>query len=259
MIFHSETFPAKIIETTETDAWQREKITFTGEGGEQAIAYLYLPKNYPRPLQVIHYVPPGDVVRGLRSLPDSVEMFAAPFVKSGRAVFAVVLKGYIERPFPPNYVLPDNSTVEFRKQMVNWITDLRRGIDYIETRDDLIKDKLAFLGISNGANVGLVLTAIETRYKTLVFESAGLEKDFRTRIAETSPIKFASQIKTQKLVINGRYDETFPYNTDAKPLFKLLREPKKIVLYDGGHIPTVEFFVPTVNNWLDETLGNVAK
>jgi len=250
---------AKTVETTETDAWTREKITFTGEGGEQAIAYLYLPKNYPRPLQVLHYVPPGDVVRGLRSLPDSIEMFAAPFIKSGRAVFAVVLKGYVLRPFPPNYALPDNSTVEFRKQMVNWITDLRRGVDYLETREDLNKDKIGFLGISNGANVGLVLTAIETRYKTLVFESAGLEKDFRTRINETSPIKFASQIKTQKLVINGRYDETFPLNTDAKPLFKLLREPKKIVLYDGGHIPTVEFFVPTANNWLDETLGNVAK
>jgi len=250
---------SKIIEITETDAWTREKITFTGEGGEQAIAYLYLPKNYPRPLQVLHYVPPGDVVRGLRSLPDSIEMFVTPFIKAGRAVFAVVLKGYVQRPFPNGYALPDNSTVEFRKQMVNWITDLRRGVDYLETRDDLNKDKIGFLGISNGANVGLVLTAIETRYKTLVFESAGLEKDFRTRIAETSPIKFASQIKTQKLVINGRYDETFPLNTDAKPLFKLLREPKKIVLYDGGHIPTVEFFVPTVNNWLDETLGNVAK
>jgi eukaryotic-like serine/threonine-protein kinase len=250
---------AKVVETTETDAWTREKTTFTGEGGETAIAYLYLPKNYPRPLQVLHYVPPGDVVRGLRSLPDSIEMFVAPFIKSGRAVFAVVLRGYVQRPFPPNYALPDNSTVEFRKQMVNWITDLRRGVDYLETRDDLNKDKIGFLGISNGANVGLVLTAIEARYKTLVFESAGLEKDFRTRINETSPIKFASQIRTQKLVINGRYDETFPLNTDAKPLFKLLREPKKIILYDGGHIPTVEFFVPTVNNWLDETLGNVVK
>ncbi|MBS1792802.1 MAG: protein kinase [Acidobacteria bacterium] len=250
---------AKTVETTETDAWTREKVTFAGEGGEQAIAYLYLPKNYPRPLQVIHYVPPGDVVRGLRSLPDSIEMFVAPFIKSGRAVFAVVLKGYVERVFPPGYVLPDNSTVEFRKQMVNWITDLRRGVDYLETRDDLQKDRIGFLGISNGANVGLVLTAVETRYKTLVFESAGLEKDFLTRTPETSPIKFASQIRTPKLVINGRYDETFPLNTDAKPLFKLLREPKKIILYDGGHIPTVEFFVPTVNNWLDETLGPVAK
>lgn len=146
-----------------------------------------------------------------------------------------------------------------RSGMVNWITDLRRGVDYLETRDDLNFQKLGFLGISNGANVGLVLTAIEIRYKTLVFESAGLENDFRTRIPDTSPIKFASQIKTQKLVINGRYDETFPYNTDAKPLFKLLREPKKIVIYDGGHIPTVEFFAPTVNAWLDETLGGVIK
>ena len=56
---------AQVTDTIETADWRREKISFTGEGGEQAIAYLYLPKNYPRPLQVIHYVPPGDVVRGI--------------------------------------------------------------------------------------------------------------------------------------------------------------------------------------------------
>jgi hypothetical protein len=192
-------------------------------------------------------------------LPDSVEMFVAPFIKSGRAVFAVVLKGYMERPFPNNYVPPENSTVEFRKQVVNWITDLRLGLDYLETRDDLDKQKIGFLGISNGANVGLVLTAIENRYKTLTFISAGLEKDFRSRLPETSPIKFASQIRKQKFLINGKYDETFPYNTDAKPLIKLLREPKKIVTYEGGHIPTVEFYVPQVNEWFDETLGKVLR
>jgi serine/threonine protein kinase/formylglycine-generating enzyme required for sulfatase activity/dienelactone hydrolase len=257
--YDKKSLNANVTETLETDEWQRERIVFNGENGEQAIAYLYLPKNFARPLQVIHYVPPGDVVRGLRSLNDSIEMFAAPFIKSGRAVFAVVLKGYIERPFPPNYDFPQSSTVEFRKQVVNWITDLRRGIDYLETRNDLDKEKISFLGVSNGANLGLILTAVETRYKTLVFESAGLEREFRTRIAETSPINFASQVKIQKLIINGRYDETFPYNIDAKPLFQLLREPKKIVIYDGGHIPTLEFFVPTVNNWLDETIGSVAK
>lgn len=250
---------ANIVEVIETEDWQREKISFTGEGGEKAIAYLYLPKNVPKPIQVLHYVPPGDVVRGIRSLPDSIEMFAAPFIKSGRAIFGVVLKGYMERPFPQNFSPPENSSVEFRKQMVNWITDLRRGVDYLESRDDIDKQKLAFLGISNGSNVGLVLTAIETRYKSLAFISAGLEKDFRTRIAETSPINFASQIKTQKLFVNGKYDETFPYNTDAKPLFKLLREPKKIVIYEGGHIPTPEFYVPTVNSWFDETIGSVAR
>jgi serine/threonine protein kinase/formylglycine-generating enzyme required for sulfatase activity len=250
---------AQIIETKDEGDWTREKISFNGEGGEQALAFLYLPKNAARPIQVLQYVPPGDVVRGIHSLPDSIEMFATPFIKSGRAVFAVVLKGYIDRPFPNNYNPPENSTVEFRKQMVNWITDLRLGLDYLETRDDLDKQKLGFLGISNGANVGLVLTAIENRYKSLAFISAGLEKDFRGRLPETSPIKFASQIKTQKFFINGKYDETFPYNTDAKPLFKLLREPKKIVIYDGGHIPTPEFYAPAVNEWFDETLGKILR
>jgi len=102
-----------------------------------------------------------------------------------------------------------------------------------------------------------VLTAIETRYKSFGFVSAGLERAFRQRIAETSPVNFASLIRTQKLFVNGRYDETFPYNTDAKPLFNLLREPKKIVIYDGGHIPTAEFYVPVLNAWFDETLGAV--
>jgi dienelactone hydrolase len=248
---------AQVSAITEADDWVRETISFRSAGGETAIAYLYLPKNSARPLQVIHYVPPGDVVRGIRSLDDSVEMFAAPLIKSGRAVFAVVLRGYAERPFPKTYVAPENSTVEFRKAMVEAITDLRRGIDLLESRPDIDPQKIAFLGISNGANLGLILTALETRYRTLVFESAGLEPEFRTRIAETSPINFASQITTQKLVINGRYDETFPFNTDAKPLFQLLRDPKRIILYDGGHIPTPEFFVPTVNSYLDETLGPV--
>lgn len=250
---------AKIVETVETDSWTREKITFPSDGGETATAWLYLPKNASRPLQVIHYVPPGDVVRGLLGLDASVEMFAAPFIKSGRAVVAISLKGYTDRPFVQGVAIPDTTTVEFRKQMVNWITDLRRGIDYLESRPDIDRSRIAFLGISNGANLGLILTAVENRYKSLVFESAGLEAEFRSRIAETSPINFASQIKTQKLVINGRFDETFPFNTDAKPLFELLREPKKIVIYDGGHIPSPEFFVPTVNSWLDETLGPVSR
>jgi serine/threonine protein kinase/dienelactone hydrolase len=247
----------EIIEKIETADWVREKITFTGEGGELATAYLYLPKNFNGPLQVLHYAPPGDVVLGIRSLPDSVEMFAAPFIKSGRAVFGVTLKGYRERPFAANYHPPKPQTVEFRKQMVNWITDLRLGLDYLESRDDLDKTRIGFLGVSNGANLGLVLTSLENRYKSLAFVSGGLEKIFRERSPETSPIKFASLVKTQKLFINGRYDENLPYNTDAKPLFKLLRDPKKVVIYDGGHIPTMEFMAPAVNSWFDETMGRV--
>ena len=118
---------------------------------------------------MIHYLPPGDVVDGWRSLPDSVEMFLTPFIRSGRAVFTVVLKGYDERPFPQDYVPPKRNTVEFRKQAVNWMTDLRRGLDYLETRKEVDSGKLTFIGISNGANLGILTLGIEDRYNVRNF------------------------------------------------------------------------------------------
>jgi hypothetical protein len=58
---------------------------------------------------------------------------------------------------------------------------------------------------------------------------------------------------------HGRYDEDVALKTEAEPLYKLLREPKRLVLYDGGHIPPLGFFVPIMCGWLDETLGPVKR
>jgi hypothetical protein len=60
-----------------------------------------------------------------------------------------------------------------------------------------------------------------------------------------------------KLLLNGRYDEVNTLKLRVEPLYKLLREPKKLVLYDGSHTPPIEIAVPVVNNWLDETMGRV--
>ncbi|MCU0238445.1 MAG: protein kinase [Pyrinomonadaceae bacterium] len=250
---------AQTVETKEFDAWTREKITFIGENNEQAIGYLYLPKYYKQPLQVIHYVPPGDVVAGLRSLPDSVDMFLAPIIKSGRAVWTVVLKGYNERPFPNNYTPPERNTVEFRKQAVNWMTDLQRGLDYLETRQEVDFKRVTFLGISNGANLGLLITGVENRYDSAIFCGVGVDKAWQKWIPEANFINFAPHSKMPKLIINGRYDEAHPLKTFAEPLYKIMSEPKKLVIYDGGHIPTIEFFATTTNTWLDEKLGTPIK
>jgi hypothetical protein len=71
-------------------------------------------------------------------------------------------------------------------------------------------------------------------------------------------MNFASHISGPKLMIQGRYDEDIHLKTEAEPLFKLLREPKKLVLYEGGHVPSPELLVPTVNPWLDGILGRQA-
>ncbi len=247
----------QIVEVKETAEWRRERITFNGADGQRAIAYLYLPKNYPRPLQVIHFVPAGDVAGGFRSLPASMEDRLAPFIKSGRAAFGVVINGYIERLRPEGYVTPDRETAEFRERSVNLITDVRRGLDYLETRNEIDPAKIAFFGPSAGAKIGLVLAALETRYRSVALIGGGLSKNDAKTIDGANPVNFASHIRVTKLMVNGFYDEDTPFKTQAEPLFKLLPEPKRLITYEGGHVPPIEILVSTLNPWLDETLGPV--
>jgi formylglycine-generating enzyme required for sulfatase activity len=158
---------ARIEQTTDTPAWKRERISFNGANGARAIAYLYLPTNAPRPLQVIHLIPAGDVASGFRSLPDAMDDRMAPFVKAGRAAFAVVLEGYIERLRPAGFVPPDPGTVEFKEMIVSRVTELRRGLDYLETRPDIDATRIAALAPSAGSALGLILGAVEPRIPRL--------------------------------------------------------------------------------------------
>lgn len=249
----------QIVEVKDTDEWRREKITFNGADGERAIAYLYLPKNFPRPLQVIHFAPASDVESGLRPLPQAMDGMLAPFIKSGRAAFGVVIKGYIERLRPEGYTEPDPKTVEYREKIINWITDLRRGLDYLETRSDVDSSRIALFGPSSGARIGLIVAAVENRYASVFLVGSGVRKPHAQWIAEANTINFAPHIRAPKLMMHGRYDESLSLKTEAEPLYKVLREPKRLVLYEGGHIPPFELQVTTMNSWLDETLGPVKR
>jgi hypothetical protein len=248
----------QVIEVNETAEWRREKITYVGAEAERAIAYLYLPKNFPPPLQVIHFTPPLTVPLRQESLPQSVEIHAAPFIKSGRAVLAVVLKGYLERDWPVNYSEPSPAKVEYRDQVVNWITDLRRGLDYLATRSDIDTKRMAYFG-SSANNFKLILPAVEPRYRTVVLWGASVDKSNMGYIPEANPINFAPYIRGPKLMIHGIYDERRPLKMAAEPLYRLLREPKKLAPYQGGHRPPMEVLVPMMNSWLDEKLGPIRR
>jgi eukaryotic-like serine/threonine-protein kinase len=250
---------ARVEETKDMPDWKREKITFNGANGARAIAYLYLPNHVARPLQVLHFLPAADVAAGLRSLPDTMDDLIAPYVRAGRAAFGVVLEGYVERLSPTRVAPPSAATVEFADMIVNRITDLRRGLDYLETRTDLDLTRIAALAPSAGSTLGLIVGALETRYRALVFVGTGIRPSYRDLVAPANPINFAPHIRVPKLLVQGRYDEDTPVRTAAEPLFKLLIEPKRIVFYEGGHVPSIEVMMSATSGWLDETLGRVTR
>jgi serine/threonine protein kinase/formylglycine-generating enzyme required for sulfatase activity len=250
---------ARIEETLDSPEWKREKISFNGANGSRALAYLYLPHHVARPLQVIQYLPAGDVNSGFRSLPDSIDDRMVPFVRAGRAVFGVVLEGYIERLRPPGFVMPAPGSAEFAEIMVRRVTDLRRGLDYLDTRPDIDRGRIAAFAPSAGAVLGVVSAALETRYRAVVFVGAGIPATYRVIHATANPINFSSFIRPPKLVVQGRYDEDTPPRTAMEPFYKLLSRPKQLFMYDGGHVPSIEVTMAATRDWLDEHLGKVIR
>ena len=254
--YKQEPLNARVVERVETPDWTREKITFDS-AGKTVPAYLYLPKGFRRPLQLIQYAPAGDVVRGYRTLPHSIEVWLAPVIRAGRAIFSVELEGFLGRPRPPDWVAPDPAQVEYVDYNVAGVTEMRRGVDYLESRPDIDHSRIALYGLSAGGGPGVFVTALDSRYRSVMFAGTGIGRGETKYAAAASRINFVSRIRQPKLLLDGRYDEDTPLESETLPMFRLLRDPKRLQIYEGAHVPPTEILVPTLTKWFDETMGPV--
>jgi len=251
------------VEPFDKDAgdWKAEKITYTAAyGNEQAIAYLFLPKNAKPPFQTVIYFPGSNALL-LRtfSLNSSISPINAldAVLRSGRAVLYPVYKSTYERGDGMESDVTSVSNT-YRDHVIMWVKDASRAIDYAETRPELDHNKLAYYGYSWGAEMGAIVPAVEPRIKACVLALGGF--DFQRSLPEVDTINFASRVKQPVLMLNGRYDFFFPVESTQEPFYQLLgsrKDQKKHLLYDTGHnIPRNELIKETLN-WLDQYLGPV--
>jgi eukaryotic-like serine/threonine-protein kinase len=249
---------ARVEQTTDSEDWRLEKVSFDAAyGGERVIAYLFLPKNSPPPYQTVVFFPGSNAFAGEKF--TSIPPYAEFIPRSGRALLAPIYKSTFERgddlknddPVP---------TAFFRDHVIDWAKDLRRSVDYVETRPDLRHDALAYLGLSWGAAVAPVMLSVENRFKVAVLLGGGLE--FARALPEADQINFIGHVRTPVLLLNGRHDHFFPVETSQKPFVKLLGTPeadKKSVLYETGHAPPRKEVIRESLDWLDKYLGPVKR
>jgi dienelactone hydrolase len=238
---------------------RRERITFDAAyPNERVIAYLHLPTNVKPPYQIAVWYPGG----GARGNPWDQrayrhEMIA--IIQSGRALIVPFYKGTYERRLEKSFYLPDG--IQSRNLYVQRSQDMRRTIDYLQTRQDVDTDKLAYVGFSWGSLMGSVMIAVEDRFKTGIFLIGGICACKRHLTSD--PANFAPRVKIPILMINGANDSVFPYETAQKPLFNLLGTPeehKKHIILPGGHGISWEYHKQCnreIVKWLDQYLGPV--
>lgn len=252
--YEQEPLHARVVERIEEPAWTIERVEYRS-GGETVPAYLYLPKGFQAPHQVVQFSPGGDVTRGWRRLDDGIEIWLSGTIRSGRAVFAVVREGYQGRP--RTRVPPDWTSPQYADHIVTQVTEMRRGLDYLATRPDIDTSKIAFFAISAGTAEGVLLAALEDRYRSVMLIGSSLREREKAGTPAANRINFAPRVGGHKFMFHGRYDETAPWETQGRALFDLLPEPKRFELFEGGHVAPSAILVPTIQKWLDETLGPV--
>jgi pimeloyl-ACP methyl ester carboxylesterase len=149
------------------------------------------------------------------------------------------------------------------------VVDLRRGIDYLETRREC-RHNIAFLGTSFGAVLGAIVAAQDPRIKAVILTSIGptwrsallannqakrsdpsipfvllpgIDKNAAKLnaavrvLAPYDPAKWVVQISPRPvLIINGRSDPLVP-PIDALDLADAAQQPKSVMYFDGGHDP----------------------
>jgi dienelactone hydrolase len=255
---------ARVVSSDTSATWIRERIDMDAAyGGERLTAFLFLPiaaQGSP-PLQTVVYFPGSNDI--YKESYDELEIGTLDFIlRSGRAVIYPIYKGTFERGTELRSDVQDESSL-YRDHVIAWYRDLGRSIDYLETRPDIDTDRLAYLGISWGAAIGPIMTAIDRRFRASVIIVGGLTMQSTQPMAD--PFNFLPRVTVPTLMLNGRYDSFFPVETSQKPFFDNLGTPaadRRHVITDANHFVLsyeANLAIRETLDWLDRYLGPVTR
>jgi class 3 adenylate cyclase/dienelactone hydrolase len=225
---------------------------------EKLPLYLFLPENSKPPYQTVIYFPGA----WARQLPDFESAFKFQYnridfyLKSGRAVLYPVYKNTFERKVKNASLF--NESNEHKEYCVKWVRDFKRSVDYLESRDDIDMNRIAYYGLSWGGEMGCIIPAVDKRIKVVILNVAGLYN--RKILPEVDPINYLPRITVPVLMLNGRYDFLYPLETSQKPLYRFLGTPenhKKHHISESGHEIIRYEVIKESLNWLDTYFGPV--
>ena len=257
--YDPEPLDARVEEVDTTRIWIRERVSFdAGYGTERVVLHLYLPAAGSPPYQTVVYWPGWDTFW----LDDVDEYFAKQvdfIVKSGRAVAFPVYQGTFERRISDVRRRPKFGTAEYRDNAIHTVKELRRTVDYLETRSDIDAGALAYFGYSWGGVNGPVAMAQEPRLRVGVIAIGLLPPMAAT--PEVDPVNALPRVRAPVLMFSGEFDPMVP-RENWERYFGLLGTPasqKRHVVAIGGHFIPRHLLIRETLDWLDRYLGRVER
>ena len=171
---------AKVIESKDCGSYIREKVEYSSEINDRVFAYVLIPKNLKGPVPVVycHHQHAGNFalgkseVVGLAGDPD--QAFAKELVEQGYIAFAPDAIAFEERNWTEDksgkaeYFELAIRLVQGRTLLAKVLHDVSVGLDYLESRPEVDKTNIGFMGHSYGGRMALWAPVFDKRIKVSV-------------------------------------------------------------------------------------------
>jgi len=171
------------------DDYVRQRVEIQTEPGVVMPLFVLIPKNLPSPYAVV-LAPHGHssggklAVAGCREIPEVAETidqhnydYGVQFVRAGFITFCPDARGFGER----QEKAAEDSILNSSCQWINnmgfplgqtvtgmWAWDMHRLIDYVQSREDCIPDRIGCAGLSGGGLQTLWASALDRRIRCAV-------------------------------------------------------------------------------------------
>jgi len=240
----------------ETEDWIKETVLVDVPYEDTPLELaVFLPTNAQAPFQSVLYYP------GLGALYES----SSAGMKMENSWIDFFLKGGRALIWPVYYGTYGRGDIEVE----NWQTyrqvhsyrmiDARIACDYIETRNDMDAEKIAFAGVSWGGFVAPYVLAIEERIKLGILILFGVQSS--DEYPWRDQINYLPRVKIPMLLLAGRYDPDYSMK-QQQAFYDFLGTPeneKEWKIYESTHYIPRDDLINESLNWLDKYFGPVDK
>lgn len=151
---------------------------------------------------------------------------------------------------------------------VECVREIRRAVDLLQSLDSVDRYQIGYVGWSQGARMGALISGVEHRINTFDLIAGGaapisdfvslapteLQAEVGTLLEKTDPIHFVGLATPSELLFQGgRQDDVVP-ETAFEALSRAASEPKEVRWYESGHLPSEKMWTDS-RNWLSDRLG----
>lgn len=124
--------------------------------------------------------------------------------------------------------------------------DYMRGLDYLESRNDINIDKVGVYGLSMGGAVSFILSGLDNRIKTAV---VGVTVVYGNQYSAVNSYNFAPRIKDKPLLMIMGDNDGYYTPKSATQLFNSIGgENNELIFFEGRH-KIQPSYIPAIVDW----------